>query len=52
MKCAICGKEIEVLFLDKINGTYIKKEGKLYPICKSCQIRFNNNKDELLKNIK
>ena len=37
VKCDICGKKIENLFLGKIDGTYIKKGEKLKTICSNCQ---------------
>jgi len=53
MKCSICGKGIEEIFMKKILGTYVKKEGssKKYPVCFECQKKFTT-KEELLKNIK
>ncbi|MBN2518304.1 MAG: hypothetical protein JXB14_05645 [Candidatus Altiarchaeota archaeon] len=37
MKCSVCGVEIKEGLLDKIVGTYIKKKGKLHPVCNRCQ---------------
>jgi len=37
MKCSVCGGEIKEGILEKIVGTYIKKGGKLYPVCNKCQ---------------
>ncbi len=45
MKCSICKKKIETQFLDKIIGTYIKKDGKLIAICRDCQKRFKTKED-------
>ena len=45
MKCSICDQKIELTFLDKIKGTYIKK--KL--VCSVCQKKFK--KEELLQKI-
>lgn len=38
MKCNNCGEKIEVLYLDKIKGTYI--DGKAY--CNECQRDMSN----------
>ena len=44
-KCIICKENIENTFLEKINGTYIKKK----PVCSSCQKKYT--KEELLKKL-
>jgi hypothetical protein len=37
-KCAICNNPIEVIFLDKINGTYLRDaKGKKKVVCSTCQ---------------
>lgn len=37
-KCAICNNPIEVIFLEKINGTYLRdSKGKKRAVCSSCQ---------------
>ena len=52
MKCEICRKEIEVTFMNKILGTYVKdKDGKQHTICFECQKKFNT-KEKILENIK
>ncbi|MBI1935227.1 hypothetical protein HYS31_02195 [Candidatus Woesearchaeota archaeon] len=52
MKCAICSKSIDITFLGKILGTYIKdSKGKPHPVCFECQKKFSS-KDEILKAIK
>jgi hypothetical protein len=53
MKCSICGKKIDVTFMNKILGTYVKKKdsSKKYPVCFECQKKCTT-KEELLKNIK
>ena len=33
MKCSKCGKKVEMTFLNKIKGTYVKKK----PVCPDCQ---------------
>jgi uncharacterized protein with PIN domain len=52
-KCNICGNKIAELFLGKLKGTIIKKEGKnkQYTICFECQKKFPS-KEEFLKQIK
>ncbi len=52
MKCAICKNEIETTFLSKIKGIYIKVDGKIYPICRKCQKRLNNDKNLMEKEVK
>jgi len=52
MKCEICKKNVKETFLNKIVGTYVKDEkGKKHVICFECQKKFNNNKEEILKNL-
>ncbi len=41
MKCALCGKKIETTFLNKIIGTYVKVNGKMYPVCRECQKKYS-----------
>jgi hypothetical protein len=37
-KCAACGKPIEIVFLEKIRGTYLRNsKGKRRAICGDCQ---------------
>ncbi|MBI2138416.1 hypothetical protein HYU13_02420 [Candidatus Woesearchaeota archaeon] len=36
MKCAICNEKIEMNFLNKIMGTYIRKKA----VCSICQKKF------------
>ncbi|MFH1682828.1 MAG: hypothetical protein ABIA37_03445 [Candidatus Woesearchaeota archaeon] len=52
-KCSICENKIKELFLGKLKGTTVHKEGssKQYPICFECQKKFKN-KEELLESIK
>lgn len=51
-KCSICNNKIVELFLGKLKGTIIKKEGssKEYSVCFECQKKFPQ-KEELLKQI-
>ena len=52
MKCSICNKTIEMTFLNKIIGTYVKdSKGKLHAICFECQKKFAS-KEEILKSMK
>ena len=52
-KCSICSNKIQELFLEKLKGTIVKKEGsnKQYPVCFECQKKFKS-KEELLEQIK
>jgi len=47
MKCEICKLEIQKLFLDKISGTFLKKDSKKVAICSKCQS--NNSSKDLLE---
>lgn len=53
MKCDLCGKEMEALFLDKFKGTVVKVnvegKNKIYNICSECQIKHKDIKSELIK---
>lgn len=35
-KCSVCGEKIEVSFLGKIFGTYVKG----HPVCSKCQRKY------------
>lgn len=53
MKCSICKKEVEILYLEKVAGTYIKNEkGKRLLVCHVCQAEHENDKEAMLKAIK
>jgi len=41
MKCELCKENIEETFLEKIKGTYVKFNKKLYSICNNCQKKFS-----------
>ena len=41
-KCAICNKEIQESFLNKIKGTFIRVDGKLKEVCNECQRKYKN----------
>jgi uncharacterized protein with PIN domain len=53
VKCSICSEKVQELFLEKIKGTIVKKEGfrKQYTICSVCQKKYKS-KEEILSNIK
>lgn len=51
MNCEICGKKVEINFLSKIFGTYLRKDGKKIAVCSDCQGRFAT-REEMLANIK
>ncbi len=51
MKCAICGKEVEKTFLEKIRGCYVHKNGKTYVVCSDCQKKYKNNYQEIISKI-
>ncbi|MBN2368710.1 hypothetical protein JXC34_06830 [Candidatus Woesearchaeota archaeon] len=51
-KCGVCGKKIDIIFLGKLLGTYIKdKKGKKHAVCFECQKKIPD-KEDLLKKIK
>ena len=51
MKCEICKKKIEEIFLNKLKGTYIKDEkGKKHTICFECQSKIKD-KEKILERI-
>ncbi len=53
MKCEICSKNIEITFMNKILGTYIKDDkGKKHTVCFECQKKLGNDKAKLLESIK
>ncbi len=50
-KCEICNSKIDMTFLNKIIGTYIKdNKGKKHSVCFSCQKKFST-KHELLEKL-
>ena len=52
MKCELCTKQIETIYLEKILGTFIKDaKGKKHAVCSECHYKFNNDKEEMLKNL-
>ena len=51
MKCQICGKKIEITFLNKIHGTYFMVRGKKRAVCSECQQKFTE-KTLILQQIK
>ena len=52
VKCDVCKNTLATLFLEKIKGTYVKKEGssKKYAVCFDCQKKLGS-KEEILKHI-
>ncbi len=50
MKCAICGREIETTFLNKIKGSYIKYNGKIYTVCNLCMKKYRT-KENIVKEL-
>jgi hypothetical protein len=51
VKCSVCKEKIAELFLGKLKGTIVKKEGenKQYPICFDCQKKFKSKKELLVQ---
>lgn len=43
MKCELCKKKVEELFLTKIKGTYVKIKGKKKIVCSECQKTHKND---------
>ena len=41
-KCIVCNEKIDITFLEKIKGTYIRKGKKLEAICSNCQRKLKN----------
>ncbi len=38
VKCSVCKNKIELTFLNKLVGTYVRdSNGKRKPVCRSCQ---------------
>jgi len=42
MKCSICGKKIEMTFMNKVVGTIYTKGKKRYPVCNECQKKLSD----------
>lgn len=36
-KCASCNGPVDIVFLDKISGTYLRVKGKKRAVCSACQ---------------
>jgi uncharacterized protein with PIN domain len=53
VKCNICTNKLADLFLGKVKGTIVKKEGssKQYNVCFECQKKFPK-KEDMLNNLK
>ena len=51
MKCEICKKKIQEIFLNKILGTYLKdKKGKKHSVCFECQ-KTLKTKEQILEKL-
>ena len=51
MKCEVCKKTIEITFLAKLVGGYVKdKDGKKHAVCAKCQNKFQK-KEDILKQL-
>lgn len=52
-KCEICKEEIEVTFLDKLDGTVVKtgdgESSKKHYVCSACQKEYGDKLKERLK---
>jgi len=53
VKCNICGNKLKEMWLGKLKGTVVFKEGsrKAYHICFECQKKLGS-KEEIMKKIK
>ena len=52
MKCEICEKQVQTMYLEKPLGTVVKDEkGKRHWLCNVCQSKFQS-KEQALANIK
>ncbi len=50
MKCKLCKGEVDVTFLNKVLGTYVKdSKNKKQIVCKSCQS--SKTMEEIKKNV-
>ncbi|MBS3133654.1 hypothetical protein J4214_00300 [Candidatus Woesearchaeota archaeon] len=49
-KCDLCGNKLDMIFLNKIMGTYVKVNRKTRTVCSNCQSKFSI--DELKEKIK
>ncbi|MBT7903383.1 hypothetical protein HN587_05975 [Candidatus Woesearchaeota archaeon] len=50
MKCEICKQKVQMNFLEKPFGSYVKDEkGKKHIICSECQNKFQTKKEVLEK---
>jgi DNA-directed RNA polymerase subunit RPC12/RpoP len=45
MKCAVCGKNIETTFLNKIVGTMVRIDGKKHYVCSECQKKLRTREE-------
>ncbi len=49
IKCDICHEKIETLYLEKINGTYLRKDKKMKTVCNRCQKKFKETVQAQIK---
>ena len=49
MKCASCQQQINTTFMNKLVGTYVKKDSKQVAVCDECQRGYTH--EELLERI-
>jgi hypothetical protein len=47
-KCDICNEKIDILFLGKINGTFVKKDKNMKSVCSNCQKKFGYKIQEMV----
>ena len=40
-KCAVCNAPIEIIFLEKINGTWLRSKAKKRAVCSACQKKYS-----------
>lgn len=53
MKCSLCKSKVEITFLDKVLGTYVKDaKGKKHVVCVHCQREHANDKKKILAALK
>jgi hypothetical protein len=51
MKCSVCKKNVGESFLGKIKGTYVRINGKTWPVCTECQSKHKNGVGDKLRQI-
>lgn len=48
IKCAICNKKIEKIYLDKIDGTYVGSGKNKKAVCRECQRKHQDKLKEMV----